>query len=163
MSHGQVTEHVSNHVTEHVTEHVTDHVTSQQLNCLTREQEHIIIFESQGFKPNWDNMYHQKDGDIWKLQKVEEDLQHPQNTWWDTTLRFHCDCFEKNPLGTLWSHFRILSERSLNEWLRPMVDTLQTKLWKNPGFSFNMSPVATLGGTLQKQLVCDHCVRATPP
>ena len=39
-------------------------------------------------------------------------------------------------LGTLWLHWWLLCERSLNEWLRVMLATLRVKLWKNPGNSF---------------------------
>ena len=35
-------------------------------------------------------------------------------------------------LNTLWSHFWRIFERTLNEWLRDMLDTLWITLWKKP-------------------------------
>jgi len=57
------------------------------------------------------------------------------------TVWFLGDFFEKNLLGTFWLHCRVLYERILNEWLRSRVDTLWTKLWKKPGFSFTKNPL----------------------
>ena len=52
-----------------------------------------------------------------------------------------CDFFAKEPLGTLRLHCRVFYERTLNEWHRFGVDTLWTKLWKKPGFSFTKNPL----------------------
>ena len=45
-------------------------------------------------------------------------------TWW-----VHGEFIAKYPLGILWSNCWIHFERSLNEWLRHFVDTLQSSFW----------------------------------
>jgi len=53
-----------------------------------------------------------------------------------SSLRICCEFFEKSPLDTLWAHFWVFFERTLNEWLRSIVGIFWSKLWKNPGSSF---------------------------
>ena len=47
-------------------------------------------------------------------------------------------------------------ERNLNEWLRYMLNTFCSKLWKKPVGTFKMCPVTTWLGTLWKQSQCTH-------
>ena len=68
--------------------------------------------------------------------------------------QFHHE-LSKNPLGvwlsTLWSHQWVLYERTLDEWLRFLMGTLWSELWKKPEGSFTKYPLGTVWCELWKK------------
>ena len=69
-----------------------------------------------------------------------------------TKLRILFDYIEINLLGTFWSDWWVLLERTLCKWLRHMVGTFWMKFSKNPLGSFKELPSGYFGGYFWKIL-----------
>ena len=75
-----------------------------------------------------------------------------KNSWRNLNVAQFYHKLSKNSLSiwliTLWSDQWVLFERTLNEWLRFVMGTLESKLWKNPWVSLKKYPLGPLVGKM---------------
>ena len=69
-------------------------------------------------------------------------------------FRVKCEFFEKNPLGTLWSHWWVFCERTQNACSNFGANSLESELWKNPSISPMSFPLGIVVGTFKKYPPC---------
>ena len=98
---------------------------------------------------------------VWVLSKSTHQFDHNvpnhipngffESLWenW-TKLKILFDYIEINPVGTFWSDWWVLFERTHTEWLRHMMGTFWMKFSKNPLGSFKELPGGYFGGHFWK-------------